>query len=124
MGTHNGTITPNQAITVSKLYTYPCTGTGGHSEFVAFSNATTGKEIVNGTWDGYQGAGDYYYIEFDVPFTLQENKTYNYTIRTGSYPQIHHTPALPTENGWINCTEFTDVNGKEYTDWIPAIRLE
>ena len=124
MGTHNGTITPNQAITVSKLYTYPCTGTGGHSEFVAFSNATTGKEIVNGTWDGYQGAGDYYYIEFDVPFTLQENKTYNYTIRTGSYPQIHHTPALPTENGWINCTEFTDANGKEYTDWIPAIRLE
>ena len=26
-GTHNGTITPNQTITVSKLYTYPCSGT-------------------------------------------------------------------------------------------------
>jgi phosphatidylserine/phosphatidylglycerophosphate/cardiolipin synthase-like enzyme len=33
-GTHNGTITPNQTITVTKLYTYPCIGTGGHSEYV------------------------------------------------------------------------------------------
>ena len=56
--------------------------------------------------------------------TLLANETYNYTIRTGSYPQIHHTAALPTANGWINCTEFTDVNGKVYKDWIPAIRLE
>jgi len=52
------------------------------------------------------------------------NETYNYTIRTGSYPQIHHTDALPTANGWINCTNFTDANGRIYTDWIPAIRLE
>ena len=124
-GTHNGTITPNVTIyNVSKLYTYPCTGTGGHSEYVVFYNATTGVVIANGTWKGYQGAGDYHYIEFNVPFTLQENEKYNYTIRTGSYPQIHHTPALPTANGWINCTKFTDANGKEYTDWIPAIRLE
>lgn len=33
-GTHNGTITPNVTIEVSKLYTYPCSGTGGHSEHV------------------------------------------------------------------------------------------
>ena len=124
MGTHNGTITPNQTINVSKMYTYPCTGTGGHSEYVAFYNATTEAEIANGTWKSYQGAGDYHYIEFNVPFTLQENETYNYTIRTGSYPQIFHTDALQTANGWINCTKFTDANGKEYTDWIPAIRLE
>ena len=65
MGTHNGTITPNQTIIVSKLYTYPCTGTGGHTESVAFYNATTGEEIVNGTWNGYQGAGDYY-LSFSV----------------------------------------------------------
>jgi uncharacterized repeat protein (TIGR01451 family) len=125
MGTHNGTITPNVTIyNVSMLYTYPCAGTGGHSEYVAFYNSTTEVEITNGTWNGYQGAGDYHYIEFDVPFTLQANETYNYTLSTGSYPQIHHTPALPTANGWINCTKFTDANGKEYTDWIPAIKLE
>ena len=124
MGIHNGTITPKQTITVHKLYTYPCPGTGGHSEYVAFYNTTTGAEIANGTWNGYQGAGDYHYIIFKNSFMLEKEVTYNYTIRTGSYPQIHHTPALPTANGWINCTEFIDANGKTYTDWIPAIRLE
>ncbi|MCK4476729.1 MAG: S8 family serine peptidase [Methanophagales archaeon] len=124
-GTHNGTITPNVTIyNVSRLYTYSCAGTGGHSESVAFFNATTEIEIANGTWNGYQGASDYHCIEFDVPFTLHENETYNYTIRTGSYPQIHHNKTLATANGWINCTKFTDANGKEYTDWIPAIKLE
>jgi hypothetical protein len=124
-GTHNGTITPNVTIyTVSKLYTYPCQGTGGHSEYAAFYNATTDEEIANGTWNGYQGAGDYHHIKLNVPFTLQANETYNYTIRTGSYPQIFHTDALQTANGWINCTEFTDANGKKYNNWIPAIRLE
>ena len=123
-GTHNGTITPNQTINVSKMYTYPCTGTGGHSEYAAFSNTTTGAEIANGTWKGYQGAGDYHYIIFEKSFMLEKDVTYNYTIRTGSYPQIHHRSSLPTENGWINCTEFIDANGKTYTDWIPAIRLE
>jgi subtilisin family serine protease len=123
-GTHNGTITPNQTINVSKMYTYPCSGTGGHSEYVAFSNATTGEEIANGTWKGYQEAGDYHYIIFENSFILEKDITYNYTIRTGSYPQIHHTDALPTADGGINCTEFMDVNGKRYDDWIPAIRLE
>ncbi|MCK4733325.1 MAG: hypothetical protein KAT65_12800, partial [Methanophagales archaeon] len=53
MGTHNGTITPNVTIySVSRLYTYPCTGTGGHSESVAFFNSTTEEEIANGTWNG------------------------------------------------------------------------
>lgn len=123
-GTHNGTIKPNQTINVSKMYTYPCTGTGGHSEYAAFSNTTTGAEIANGTWKGYQGAGDYHYIIFEKSFMLEKDVTYNYSLRTGSYPQIHHRSALPTENGWINCTEFIDANGKTYTDWIPAIRLE
>jgi len=39
-------------------------------------------------------------------------------------PQVHHTPALPTANGWINCTKFIDANEWVYYDWIPAIRLE
>ena len=83
-----------------------------------------GAEIANGTWTGYQGAGDYHYIVFEKAFELEKDVTYNYTIRTGSYPQIHDTDALPTANGWINCTKFTDANGNEYTDRIPAIRLE
>ncbi|HEX37755.1 MAG TPA: hypothetical protein ENG70_02710, partial [Candidatus Cloacimonetes bacterium] len=33
-GTHTGTITPNRTITVNKLYTYPCAGTGGHTESI------------------------------------------------------------------------------------------
>jgi len=40
-GTHNGTITPNQTITVSKMYTYSCSGTGGHSEYVRIWNSST-----------------------------------------------------------------------------------
>ena len=104
------------------MHTYPCTGTGGHSKSVVFSNATTGAEIANGTWNGY--SGDWHNITFAQPFKLEAGKTYNYTIRTGSYPLIHHTPALSTDNGWINCTKFTDANGKEYDNWIPAIRLE
>jgi len=50
--------------------------------------------------------------------------TYNYTIRTGSYPQIHHNRTLTVPNGEIMRTKFTDANGRVYYDWIPAIRLE
>ena len=73
------------------------------------------------TWEG--DVSNWHNIVFDKPVILLPNKTYNYTIRTGSYPQIHHTDALLTANGWINCTEFTDVNGNEYNEWIPAIML-
>ena len=117
-GTHNGTITPNQTINVSKLYTYPCVGTGGHTEYARIWNSAL-EETAR--WDGYKG--DWHNISFNETFTLVANETYNYTIKTGSYPQIHHTPALPTANGWINCTEFRDANGKICYDWIPAIKL-
>jgi len=33
-GTHNGTITPSHDVLADKMYTYPCSGTGGHSEYV------------------------------------------------------------------------------------------
>jgi len=117
-GTHNGTITPNQTLTVSTLYTYPCTDTGGHTEYIKIWNATWNATT---TWKGYKS--DWHNVSFSEPFTLLPNETYNYTIKTGSYPQIHHTPALPTANGWINCTEFRDANGRIYYDWIPAIKL-
>ena len=53
----------------------------------------------------------------------RKNHVYNYTIRTGSYPQIIHAKSKPVTGGMINCTKFTDANGKTYEDWIPAIRL-
>jgi hypothetical protein len=37
-GTHNGTITLNQTISVSTLYSYPCPGTGGHTEYAKIYN--------------------------------------------------------------------------------------
>jgi hypothetical protein len=117
-GTHNGTITPNQTITVHKLYTYPCPGTGGHTEYAEIRNSTWNATAI---WNGY--VGDWHNITFDKTVVLLANETYNYTIRTSSYPQIHHTDALPTENGWINCTGFIDANGKGYNNWVPAIRV-
>ena len=119
-GTHKGTIKPNQTIAVQKLYTYPCAGTGGHTEHVRIWNDTwIGKEAH---WKGYKD--DWHNITFDEPFTLFAEKTYNYEIRTGSYPQIIHKPEHTTLDGsFINCTLFVDANGKEYTNWIPAIRL-
>ena len=118
-GTHNGTITPNQTITVSTLYTYPCAGTGGHAEYVRIWNDTwAGKEAH---WRGYQH--DWHNISFNEPFTLVKDEVYNYTIRTGSYPQIHHNKTLTVPDGEITCTKFIDANGKVYYDWIPAIML-
>ena len=55
---------------------------------------------------------------------LIKNETYNYTIRTGSYPQIIHEQNITTSDGsLITCEEFIDANGKKYDDWIPAIKL-
>jgi len=118
MGTHKGTIKPNHTIIATKLYTYPCAGTGGHTEYARIWNKTWS---ANATWEGY--AGEWHNITFDKTVVLLAGETYNYTIRTGSYPQIHHTDALKTAHGWINCTEFVDANGNKYNDWIPAIRL-
>ena len=119
-GTHNGTIKPKVTIEVSKLYTYPCPGTGGHSEYMKIWNDSADWNVT-ANWEGY--SGDWYNISFGNSFTLEEGGTYNYTIRTGSYPQIHHTDNLSTSAGFITCSEFIDANGKRYDYWIPAIRL-
>jgi len=122
-GTHNGTITPNKTITVSTtLYTYPCPGTGGHSEYIKIWNGSGWNVTAN--WNGYEG--DWHNISFDTsPFTLEGRETYNYSIRTGSYPQIHHDTDnnLSTPCGFITCSEFIDANGKRHSGWIPAIKL-
>ena len=120
-GMHNGTITPKYDIPVNRMYTYPCSGTGGHSEYIEIWNAT--GWTVNASWNGYKD--DWHNISFDEPFILEASKTYYYAIRTGSYPQIHHTDTgeLVVDGGTIRCTKFTDANGKVYYNWIPAIKL-
>ena len=118
-GTHKGTITPNVTIEVSSLYTYPCAGTSGHTKYARIWNDTWSGKDAYGV--GYEG--DWHNVTFEGPVTLFADKRYYYEIRTGSYPQIHHTEALPTAKGWINGTSFTDANGKNYTDCIPAIKL-
>ena len=67
--------------------------------------------------DGYKG--DWHNITFG--FILYAGFTYNYTIKIGSYPQIHYTDNF---SPLITCSEFVDANGKEYNDWIHAIKLE
>ena len=118
-GTHNGTITPDQTITVSKLYTYSCAGTGGHTEYVRIYNKS--GTLSEGHWSGY--AFDYHNIPLAPSITLLKDHEYNYTIITGSYPQIIHAKEFNATGGKITCTEFIDANGKRYVEWIPAIRL-
>ena len=120
-GTHTGDIIPSQDITVHKIYTYPCAGTGGHTEYVRIYNES--GTIAEAYWSGYRH--DWHNITFDEPFTLFAKRAYHYEIITGSYPQIIHKPEHTTLDGsYINCTSFVDANGKTYTDWIPAIRIE
>jgi len=119
MGNHTGTIKPNHTVIATKLYTHPCAGTGGHTEYVKIWNLTWN---ATATWKGY--VGDWKHITFGKTVVLLANETYNYTIRTGSYPQIHHNKALTVPDGEITCSEFIDANGRHYDDWIPAIRLE
>jgi parallel beta-helix repeat protein len=121
MGVHKGYFTPNHNISVHQIYTYPCAGTGGHSEYVAFYDEN-GNEIGAASWDGYQS--DYHNIRFDIPLTLYKGVVYSYEFRTGSYPQIIHNQTLENEYGTINCTSFVDANGRSYSNRIPAIRLE
>jgi parallel beta-helix repeat protein len=119
-GTHNGTIEMTHTVNVSKICVYSCTGTGGHIEYARIWNSSW--ECAEAHWHGY--VDDWHNLSFDTNFTLVAGETYNYTIRTGSYPLIHHTSELLTAKGWITCTEFIDANGKRYCTWIPAIRLE
>jgi C1A family cysteine protease len=118
-GTHSGTLRPNQSMLVSKLYTYPCPGSGGHTAYVrVFGNGVD----VNATWDGYHG--DWHTISFTEPFILQGGTTYNYELRTGSYPQLIHASSRTVPGGLITCSSFVDANGEAYVDRIPAIMLD
>ncbi|MCK4732886.1 MAG: DUF3160 domain-containing protein, partial [Methanophagales archaeon] len=121
-GIHNGTLTPEVTIhNVSKLYIYPCPGTGGHTEHIAFYNSTTDTLITEGYWNGYTD-DDRHNLSFSA-FTMYAGNTYKFSIRTGSYPQIIHNQTFTNAYGKINCTEFIDANGRSHNDWIPALRL-
>jgi len=125
MGTHKGEIKPLDNINVSKLYTYSCVGTGGHTEFIELEE--NGIPIANGTWNGYPD--DYHNVTIHnvsgAPYVmLYKGHKYNYTIVTGSYPQIIHEPSKEVTGGTITCSSFVDANGKIYDNWIPAIRME
>jgi hypothetical protein len=119
-GTFRGTITPNQTITVTQLYTYPCPGTGGHTAYAAFSYPN-GTLIEEGYWSGYES--DWHNLTFSVSFTLGAEQTYNCTLITESYPRIHHATTLSVPDGELKCLTYQDANGNVHDDWIPAIRL-
>jgi thermitase len=117
-GVHEGTIKPNQTIIVDTLYTYSCPGTGGHSEYVWVRGNGINESA---SWNGY--GGDWHNISFNKSFTLKEGETYNYSIKTGSYPWIIHATEFNATGGTITCTKFIDANGKVHHDWLPAIGL-
>ena len=119
-GKHEGIIKLNKDMEIEKLFTYPCLGTGGHSEYVAFFYLN-GTEIGNASWKGYQG--DWHNITFDNPIELKGGEEYKYLLKTGSYPQIIHEQELIKGNGKITCLQFVDANGRASDNWIPAIKL-
>ncbi|KAF5428267.1 hypothetical protein C5S39_11820 [Candidatus Methanophagaceae archaeon] len=121
MGTHNGTFKPSNNITVNTLYTYPCPGTGGHSKYIRIHNES--GTLAKGYRDKNQT--DYRNITLTPSIKLLKGHEYNYTIITGSYPQIIHKQNHTTLDGsLITCSEFIDANGNKYNNWIPAVRLE
>ena len=118
-GVFTGTITPSGNFTVSMLYTYNCEGTGGHTESIELSE--NGALLASGTWNGY--GSDRHNITLTSPVALQMGHTYNYTIVTGSYPQIIHAESKDVIGGRITSEQFVDINGKQHEGWIPAIKL-
>jgi hypothetical protein len=119
-GIYQGTIIPNRQIKVSKLYTYPSPGTGGHAEYARLwddsgLNATA-------SWSGYER--DWSVLFFDHPFILEAGQTYYYELGSSSYPQVIHSSTHTSLDGsFISCTAFTAPDGHVHEDWIPAVRL-
>ena len=117
-GTHKGIITPKANINVSVVEVRSCAGTGGHIKYVKVTGDGISSEAV---WNGYNN--DYNTLEFNSSIILEKDKTYEYEIETGSYPQIIHTDRLEVPVGVITCDSFVDVNGVTYGNWIPSIML-
>ena len=118
-GVHTGNIIPSHNIKVEKMFTYSCPGTGGHTEYARIWNNSGLDRIA--TWSGYKD--NWHNITFNETFVLYKGEIYNYTIITGSYPQIIHETPFNATGGTITCDKFIDANGMVYYDWIPAFRL-
>ncbi len=117
-GIHYGTIEVTNNMTINAIATSPCPGTGGHIEYARICGNGLNRSAA---WQGYQG--DWHNLTFNGSFTLEAGKAYDYEIRTGSYPQLHHLDGLQVDGGIITCTTFTDTNGNEDDKAIPAFTL-
>ncbi len=117
-GTHKGAITPKSNINVTHIEIRACEGTGGHIEYARITGDGVSSKAM---WEGYNT--NYKSLEFDVPFMLETAKTYEYEIKTGSYPQIIHLSELEVPAGIIKCSKFVDINGRIHTEGIPSIWL-
>lgn len=119
-GRHEGTLKLNGDLVVTKLHLYACPGTGGHAEYVRIWGDGIDEQASGNGYDE-----DWQDLTFDVQFLLEAGKTYNYTLYTGSYPQLIHEKSFIASGGTITCTEFVDVNGRAHAiPWLPALRLE
>jgi hypothetical protein len=120
-GIYQGTIIPNRQIKVSKLYTYPSPGTGGHAEYARLWD-DSGLLNATASWSGYKN--DWSVLFFDSPFIMETGHTYHYELGSSSYPLVIHSVTHTTLDGsFISCTAFTAPDGQLHEDWIPAIRL-
>jgi parallel beta-helix repeat protein len=117
-GTFIGTITPSRNLTLNTLYTYSCTGTGGHTKSIELYEYSFLRAM--GMWSGYQG--DWHTITFTKVALLKDHE-YRYIIVTGSYPQVVHTESKNVTGGKITYTDCVDINGKQHENWMPAIKM-
>lgn len=81
---------------VTKIETYPCSGTAGRITEWHFQD--------NITW-------------------LEPGRTYKLYITLASYPQYFHQQKVETDQGTIEFISFIDVNGTKQTNWIPTLRI-
>ena len=72
-----GTIKTDKKIMATKLYTYACEGTGGHTEHAIICNSTW---CAYAEWKGYKE--DWMNISFNRTVVLMPHETYNITIVT------------------------------------------
>ena len=74
-GNYYKNIHVDKNITVSKLHTYPCAGTGGHTEYAYIGNKTWN---ATATWEGY--ANDWNNIEITANKEAEQFKFVSVTL--------------------------------------------
>ena len=96
-GNFIGWFTPNFSANITKIETYPCSGTGGKISSWHFENNLTG---------------------------LVEGEKYKLYITFQSYPQYFHQSELTIDEGKIEFISFIDNNGIAQTNYIPALKMD